>query len=238
MLSWTTAFVVCSGVADRPDRPARVFGRAAPSFADTMTSDLHDRRLDAVVAVLRDEGARTIVDLGCGDGSLLARLSAQPWVERVMGVEQDAGALARAAARVREDPRITTMQASVLEPLPIETRPDAAVLVEVVEHLEPSRLHGLERRVFSELRPRLVVITTPNADFNPLLGVPSHRFRHREHRFEWGRGRFRAWSNGVAGRNGYRVAFSDLPATHPRLGGPSQMAVFEQWEGAARRRTP
>ncbi len=198
-----------------------------------MTTGLHDQRLDAVLAVLRANGVSSVVDLGCGDGALLARLvgapgSGGPAMNRIFGIEDDERALARIPAVVRADARVSLRRGSVLHALPEITREDAVVLVEVIEHLEPSRLHALERAVFAERAPRLVVITTPNADFNPVLGVPAHRMRHKEHRFEWGRTRFRDWSSRVAGRNGYGVAFQDVPAVHPRLGGPTQMAVFDR----------
>jgi hypothetical protein len=96
---------------------------------------------------------------------------------------------------------------------------DAATLVEVIEHIEPDKLSLVERAVFRDMRPALVIVTTPNSDFNALLGVPGHRMRHPDHRFEWGSARFRAWAAGVARRNGYDV-------TCGNVAGGTQMAVF------------
>jgi hypothetical protein len=104
---------------------------------------------------------------------------------------------------------------------------DCAVLIETIEHIDPERLSCLERAVFAEMRPANVVVTTPNAEFNPLLGVPSHRFRHPDHRFKWDRARFRRWARGLAARNGYRVDCQDIAGLHGALGGASQMAVFQ-----------
>ena len=86
----------------------------------------------------------------------------------------------------------------------------------------------VERRVFQEMRPETVVITTPNGDFNPLLGVPPHRFRHPDHRFEWGRAKFRSWAERVAERNGYAVTCRDVAGAHPVHGGASQMALLKR----------
>lgn len=193
-----------------------------------MTTAIHRQRHEAVIAVLRAEAVRSVVDLGCGDGSFLERLVDEPLTERVVGIDEDRRALARIAARVREDARVTLLEGSVAGPLPPLGQPDAAILVEVIEHLDPSRLHALERVVFAQIAPRLVVITTPNADFNPLLGVPAHRMRHPGHRFEWGRTRFRDWCGAVAARHAYVADFQDVPAAHPHLGGPTQMAVFRR----------
>jgi small RNA 2'-O-methyltransferase len=96
---------------------------------------------------------------------------------------------------------------------------DAAILVETIEHIEPDKLSRLERALFRDMRPATVIVTTPNSDFNALLGVPGHRMRHRDHRFEWGSDRFRAWAGGVASRNGYEAACENVA-------GGTQMAVF------------
>ena len=63
---------------------------------------------------------------------------------------------------------------------------DAAVLMEVIEHLDPERLPALERTVFGAARPRTVIVTTPNVAYNVRFeGLPEGQLRHRDHRFEW-----------------------------------------------------
>jgi SAM-dependent methyltransferase len=189
---------------------------------------LHAERLAAVEAVLAEAGARRVLDLGCGDGALLLRLAARPEMTRVVGVEP---AAARLAALRRQLPdaaggRVELIEAALTDPAAVRTGFDAAVMVETLEHLPPARLGAVERAVFGAMAPALVVVTTPNADFNELLGVPDHRRRHPDHRFEWGRARFARWVEGVAARHGYGAERRDVAATHPQLGGPTQMAVF------------
>jgi small RNA 2'-O-methyltransferase len=52
-----------------------------------MTTWLHDQRLEAVRKIVRDSGARTVLDLGCGDGDLLTRLVTDPQIERIVGID-------------------------------------------------------------------------------------------------------------------------------------------------------
>jgi small RNA 2'-O-methyltransferase len=201
--------------------------------AGILTSELHRQRLAAVLEVIRSSGARTVLDLGCGDGAFLIRLVREPGIERVVGVEFSAAALKALRDELGQAPpeiarKAELIQGSVTEPLEELTGFDAAVLVEVIEHVEPHRLSLVERAVFGRLAPTTIVVTTPNADFNAFLGVPNHRFRHPDHRFEWGRDRFRSWAGGVGRRNGYQVAFADVEAVHPVHGGPTQMAVFRR----------
>ena len=104
---------------------------------------------------------------------------------------------------------------------------DAAVLLEVIEHLEPRRLPSFESAIFGHTQPPCVVITTPNAEYNPLFpSLPAGRFRHPDHRFEWSRQEFEVWGNAIAQEYGYEVEFSAIGAVDDRLGGPTQLAVF------------
>jgi len=196
-----------------------------------MTSWLHDQRFAAVQQVLAARGCRSVLDLGCGSGDFLLRLVAGSGSIRIVGVEPDPAPLAILRADLaRLSPgiqrRVRLVQASVLEPQHWRQAADAAVMVEVFEHLDPAHLSRLETALFGEPGAPLAILTTPNADFNPLLGVPPDRFRHPGHRFEWGRARFRTWAESVAVRWGWAVTVSDIAGNHPTLGGASQMAVF------------
>src|SRR5690606_37284701 len=83
---------------------------------------------------------------------------------------------------------------------------DAEAVVEVIEHLDPPRLAAFERVVFEFARPRTVVITTPDVEYNVMWEtLPAGKFRHRDHRFEWTRGQFADWAGRVCERFGYSV---------------------------------
>lgn len=106
---------------------------------------------------------------------------------------------------------------------------DAATLVEVIEHIEPHRLSALVLSLFVDARPRMVVMTTPNREYNVLFeGLKDGKLRHPDHRFEWTRSEFENWANTVAEEHGYKVSFAPLGPVDDTHGGPSQMAVFKQ----------
>ena len=89
------------------------------------------------------------------------------------------------------------------------------------------RLGALERNVFEFARPGVVVVTTPNVEYNARFEhLPASRFRHKDHRFEWTRGEFRAWAENSAARFGYAVRFLPVGPEDPALGPPTQMGVF------------
>ncbi|GGD28114.1 methyltransferase domain-containing protein [Sinisalibacter lacisalsi] len=202
-----------------------------------MTSWLHEERLQAVQRVVRACGATRLVDLGCGDGDLFVRLAVEPGLDALVGVDICPVSLERLKTRLKaldeRGPRIELREASMTEPAPDLAGFDCAILVETIEHIDPDRLSQLERALFRSMRPGTVVITTPNAEFNPLLGVPPNRMRHPGHRFEWDRARFQRWCRRVAEAAGYDVGFEDIAGRHPELGGASQMAVFERRDAHA-----
>ncbi|WP_061291936.1 3' terminal RNA ribose 2'-O-methyltransferase Hen1 [Herbidospora cretacea] len=202
-----------------------------PPAEEEVRVPLNTLRRDAVTAAVGELGARTVIDLGCGSGQLILALLDEG-VQKITGVDVSAHTLMIAARRLKLDrmgsrtrERVELFQGSVTYTDARFAGYDAAVLMEVVEHLDPPRLPAMERVVFGTAQPRHVLVTTPNAEYNPryenLTGL-----RHPDHRFEWTRAEFRAWADGVAGRYGYDVEFRPVGDDDPEVGPPTQMAVF------------
>ncbi|MEX2450676.1 MAG: methyltransferase [Rhodospirillales bacterium] len=203
-----------------------------------MTTWLHEQRLEAARKVVCASGASTVLDLGCGVGDLLTRLVIEPQIERIVGVDLCRESLGRLRRRLEALEREAKAQVDLIHASMTDDGTslagfDCAVLIETIEHIDPHRLSVLERAVFAKMRPGTIIITTPNAEFNRLLGVPIHRFRHPDHRFEWDRAKFQRWVRGVASRNGYNVTCRDIAGSHLALGGASQMAIFKLAAGAS-----
>jgi hypothetical protein len=106
--------------------------------------------------------------------------------------------------------------------------------MEVIEHVDPSRLDALGRTVFGYAAPQTVVVTTPNAEYNVRFStLPAGAVRHRDHRFEWTRAQFAAWADEICASYGYDVRHLPVGAEDPQVGSPSQMAVFRKSPGRA-----
>ncbi|WP_119389265.1 3' terminal RNA ribose 2'-O-methyltransferase Hen1 [Taklimakanibacter lacteus] len=197
---------------------------------------LHDARLEAVTAALRAIGPKSVVDLGCGEGKLLQRLVRESWARQLIGLDPAIHALERASRRLKlqqpggpPEGRIALIHGSLTYRDERWAGADAAALVEVIEHLDPDRLPLMERIVFGEARPRTVIVTTPNADYNALFPtLAAGAFRHPDHRFEWTRAEFGAWADRIASAYGYQPALSFIGPEDAQLGAPSQMAVFSR----------
>lgn len=196
-----------------------------------MTTPLHDERLDTVVSALLASGATRVLDLGCGPGELLLRLRSHAQFVRLLGIDIDERALADARFALgldwlRPDPRLAVRLGSFEEVDRELVGFDAAVMLETIEHIDPGHLPRVERAVFATMHPGLVLVTTPNQEYNVLHGMQAGRKRHPGHHFEWTRAQFQHWAEGVAQRHGYAVSFSDLGPPDSARGSSTQMARF------------
>ncbi|MEV0808911.1 3' terminal RNA ribose 2'-O-methyltransferase Hen1 [Micromonospora sp. NPDC050200] len=199
------------------------------------------RRRVAVLAALAASGATRVLDLGCGGGALLTALVADRRYTEVVGTDVSTHALTLAARRLRLDrlperqrERIRLWQSALTYRDDRLRGYDAAVLMEVIEHLDPPRLPALEDAVLGHARPGTVVVTTPNAEYNVRYeGLPAGRFRHADHRFEWTRAEFAAWVERVAATYGYTATIGGVGEDDPEVGAPTQLAVFTAAEQAA-----
>ena len=214
-----------------PDEQAEA--RDAEEAAVEKPISLNEQRLDAVVRAVRAAGASTVIDLGCGEGRLVGRLL-RDTDARVVGMDVSHRALEIAARRLhldtmapRQRERVELFQGSLTYRDSRVTGFDAATVVEVVEHLDPARLGAFERSVFGFSRPRTVVLTTPNREYNRLFPtLPVGSRRHRDHRFEWTRAELADWAGRVADRYGYGVEITGVGPDDPDAGQPTQLAVF------------
>lgn len=197
----------------------------------TQMTSLHEERLDFVLRTLKSTGARRVLDLGCGSGSLLYRMLADEQFESITGLEDSGVSLQQArsvlAEYLREEsPRIRLVRGSYAESNPALAGYDAAAMVETIEHVRPEQLSRVERAVFGEYRPRYLFMTTPNREYNPLFDLAPGEFREEDHKFEWDRPKFQRWARGVAERNGYEVRFGGIGDYVPEVGHPTQTALF------------
>ena len=223
------------GGAGTPDEADPAADDAAPPRqavpALPATKPLQHQRHDAVVEELLASGAASVADLGCAEGGLLRRLRLESQFVRIVGVDVSSRALDIAERRLKLDPskesRASLLHASLLYRDARLAGFDAACLIEVVEHLDPPRLAAAERVVFEHARPRIVVLTTPNREYNVKWeSLPAGQKRHADHRFEWTRAEFAAWCGRVADEHGYAVRYRPIGEDDAEVGPPTQMAVF------------
>jgi len=199
-------------------------------------SKLWELRMAAVSSVLRARQVQTVLDVGCGEGKLLKLLLEDRIFTKITGMDVSVRVLQKAVRKLRfeqlppmQKARIDLIHGSLMYRDKRLGGYDAATVVEVIEHLDPPRLAAFERVLFEHAMPRVAIITTPNAEYNPLFGtLAAGVFRHKDHRFEWTRAQFQAWAQRITERFNYKVQFAPVGPADPLMGPPTQMGVFER----------
>jgi len=195
---------------------------------------LNAKRLGSVVAALKNCRAKSVIDIGCGEGNLLRMLSREKQFERISGADVSSLALERASDKLKLDEasdyireKINLFQSSLTYQDLRFKGFDAVCVIEVIEHLDLSRLRAFEQVLFNFTKPRFVILTTPNREYNvkyEYLG--EGKLRHNDHRFEWTRAEFREWAEKTCAKYNYTVKFSEIGETDEVLGASTQMGVF------------
>lgn len=163
-----------ASVSPAPDR--RPF---TPGLAFHLLTPLYDRATDLLgfgrpfrdrtIKALRMEDGEAVLDVGCGTGTLLARLAARYPHALFAGIDADRRMLDRARARLAGNPRIELMQAYA-QSLPFPDGAfDAAVSTLIFHHLTPRAKPAAIAEISRVLKPSGRFLL---ADFGPPESVP------------------------------------------------------------------
>ncbi|CAN8325440.1 unnamed protein product [Cochlearia groenlandica] len=222
---------------------------------------LSKQRVEYAVKHIKESSASTLADFGCGSGSLLDSLLDYPTsLQTIIGVDISKKALARAAKMLhlklnKEACNIesaTLYDGSILE---FDSRLydiDIGTCLEVIEHMEEDQASEFGEKVLSLFRPKLLIVSTPNYEYNtilqqstPVAQEENHtedkpestqlpKFRNHDHKFEWTREQFNNWASKLAQRYNYSVEFSGVGGSGDvEPGFASQIAVFKREEDKA-----
>lgn len=214
--------------------PAAENGGNGGSDEQKVRSPLNTLRMEAVKAEVLKSGASSVIDLGCGECRLTSLLLNEPKIKKVTACDVSVSVLEKAAQRLKLDrmepyrrSKLDLMQASLTYKDDRFAGYDCACVVEVIEHIDPSRLGAFERAVFEFAGPQTVILTTPNREYNVNYEhMKENSLRHGDHRFEWDRGEFREWCERVCKEFGYSCEISGIGEIDPDHGTPTQMGVF------------
>lgn len=195
---------------------------------------LNDQRYGSVLSILKAENAKTVIDLGCGDGKFLKTIMGESQFSKITGMDVSIHSLEIAKERLKLDDlpkikreKIELFQGSLLYRDKRIGGYDAVTVIEVIEHLDRPRLKAFERVVFEFCEARIIIISTPNREYNILWeDFDENKLRHNDHRFEWTRDEFQTWAKKLSSMYGYSVRFVSIGPINPEYGSPTQAAVF------------
>uniref|UniRef100_A0A0D9WVU7 Small RNA 2'-O-methyltransferase n=1 Tax=Leersia perrieri TaxID=77586 RepID=A0A0D9WVU7_9ORYZ len=224
-------------------------------FSVKVTEPLEDRMEKALFnPPLSKQRVEFAVDFGCGSGSLLDSLLEHPTtLEKIVGVDISRKGLTRAAKSLhqklsKKSLMHTTVPTAVLYDGSITDfdsrlyRFDIGTCLEVIEHVEEEQASLFGDVVLSSFCPTVLIVSTPNYEYNPILqrsAMPNKedepeentgpcKFRNHDHKFEWTRAQFQHWATGLAEKHNYSVEFSGVGGSGEEPGFASQIAVFRR----------
>nr|XP_053645948.1 small RNA 2'-O-methyltransferase-like isoform X4 [Cherax quadricarinatus] len=146
-----------------------------------------------------------VVDIGCAGLKFFRYLKNVPGIQEILLLDKDFHILKDNEYRIKPLPadflilrklplnvKAVCGDGRKYDPLLSETQ--VVTMIELIEHMPLSELPDLIKCVFKDIRPKLVIITTPNADFNKFIpGYIPGSFRHFDHKFEWTAAQFYQW---------------------------------------------
>lgn len=239
--------MACSVLGGASNPPSTSLLEREEQFTDAPVffPPVYRQRYEAVIEYVSRVKAQTVLDMGCAECKLLmllVRSSRCSCITQLAGVDIQRKLLESKQGLLRPltcdylSPRanpltISLYAGSIAQPDRRFRDWDVVSCIEVIEHLDSDVLADVPEAIFGHLRPRAVLISTPNADFNVLFKLGEGQFRHFDHRFEWTRAEFVSWCRAISERYGYSVVFNGIgagPAGTEDLGCCSQMAVFER----------
>ncbi|CAL8126524.1 unnamed protein product [Orchesella dallaii] len=198
---------------------------------------------------LHQTSGKTIMEVGCAEFGMMKYFKRNLDVGKLIFLDLDADLLREKTHLLKPLPAEYLQRISRPEALQVQAyagcittvdaevrkeNPDiwAVVGIEIIEHLHADVLRGFEETVFGIIAPNLVIVTTPNAEFNEVFNLPPGKFRHWDHKFEWTRQEFRQWCEKIVGEfqfYTYKIeGICEGSEATRHLGCVSQMAIFEK----------
>jgi len=216
---------------------------ACPRF----TPPLYLQRYEYVQNVLfkQNPPVLRVADFGCAEGRFIRYLKKLPFAEEISVVDIQAEAMEECEYKARPLSwdyvfgrfvalDVNVYQGSVTEFDERFKNLDAITAIELIEHLHPEVLEQFPKNVFGNMAPKLVVVTTPNRDYNELFPQlrDSGGFRHWDHKFEWTREEFHAWCESVVAKYpNYEFELDGVGEPtegNAHVGHCSQIAIFRK----------
>lgn len=208
-------------------------GDARKSEPPLRLNELRYRAITDVVAALPFK--RSIVDMGAGEGKLSARLAYIPGVESILAVEPSGQSRLRAMERFA---KLEGRSEVVAMPEPIigslfyfdeqMQNQDVMILCEVIEHIEEYRLNGILSTIMNEYQPEVLLVTTPNKEYNEVYAMEQDSYRHHDHRFEWTRSELASRCEEWAQQGNYTYEIRGIGEDAEGYGQPTQLVIFER----------
>ena len=184
-----------------------------------------------------------VADFGCAEGKFVRRLKKLSNVEEIACIDCDDMSIEQCLYEARpltwdylfgrhKPLKLSVFKGSVSERDTCLKSFDAITCIELIEHLSGPVLSQMPQNIFGFIRPKIVIITTPNKEYNVLFPElkNSSKLRHWDHKFEWTRSQFNAWCLSIIEtypQYSYEITgVGEPPNNFQSIGFCTQIAIF------------
>lgn len=172
---------------------------------------------------------KPILDIGCGEG-----FYAIPYAGKIEGtyyavdINEELLEAVNRKAKAKDIDNIATFRSLEHFLESYNGEQVDIILTEVVEHMSEAEAAALIRQIIRDVDFGQLIITTPNADFNPYYELEG--FRHEDHKWEKGQAAFQEWLTATLQGLGVEAEFS---LVGDRVGDirTTQSAIVRRQEG-------
>jgi len=142
----------------------------------------NNHRVDHLSQLVYELTPKVLHDIGCNTGAYIGALVSK--CDTYIGYDVDAGAIHKANLKI-QDKKYPNASAIVIEHDHQYTcgPSDVVLITEVLEHIDKEESLKLLKQLVSA-KPKAIVATVPNVEFNKYYGIPDGDTRHDDHKWE------------------------------------------------------
>jgi len=197
---------------------------------------------------------KKVLDIGCGEGKLLTYLlSLDMGIKKLIGVDIDVTSLEKAkneitnliklikierknlgqyTTKIRKRIDISLYHANLLQKNLYFQRKfsnfDLITFIEVIEHIPLNDAETCLDVLLGLYKPKFLVVTTPNKDYNVVFGMNDTQVRYYDHKFEWTKQQFNQICKKFSHKYGYNIEFDGVGYFNELYGFSTQICYFSK----------
>lgn len=145
---------------------------------------LHEERIFAICNILNKYNVESVLDCGCGNGRLLKKLLSMSNFKKLAGVDYSQKRL-KIAKKNTQNSTVKLYYQSFFDVNVDFFQYEAFVASEIIEHLSSEELNMFFEKILKRIKPKLLIITTPNKSYNMNYEILYNGLRHKSHVFEF-----------------------------------------------------
>jgi 2-polyprenyl-3-methyl-5-hydroxy-6-metoxy-1,4-benzoquinol methylase len=183
----------------------------------------HRIRHHNVLEILKQNEVKNVIDVGSCEGRFLKVLLEDGSFTAVVGVDPDEEELAKAQKKLLDfidDGKLQLIPKSIFDLDKSYKGYDAVTLIETIEHFSENDLQKLSEKIFFDLSPSVVVITTPRAEPRKT----PQQMAELGHFFEWNTEELETWAKIIGDKFSYKSHITILSGPTFKRG--CQVATF------------